>query len=186
MHNDIVAWILVFHLIGMVFWLGALLAVTHILAIHTETLSPEARSALGQLEMKLLNGLAHPGAALMLFTGFILVGQNPQYLREHWLQGKLLLVALMIVLDLRIYFRSKAFLAGSIELHRRECMALHGAISLVFFAILILVLVKPFGTKVRKPMVAGALQIRASVPVVAFSDRAAMARLPENRKGPGL
>jgi putative membrane protein len=159
MHRDIVAWTLVFHLIGMVFWLGTLLAVTHILAIHTETPSPEARSALGRLEMKLLKGLARPGAGLMLLTGIIMVGQNPHYLREHWLQAKLLLVAVLIVLDLRVYFRSKAFLAGRIELQRRECMALHGAISLVFFGILILVLLKPFGMKVRETYVAGALRV---------------------------
>jgi uncharacterized membrane protein len=149
MRNDIVAWTLVFHLIGMVFWLGSLLAVTHILAMQTETRSPEARSALGRLAAKLLKSLAHPGAALMVLTGSILVGENPHYLREHWLQAKLVLVALLIILDLRLYFRGKAFLAGRIELKRRECMAMHGAISLLFFGILVLVLLKPFGPKVH-------------------------------------
>lgn len=182
MHHDIVAWTLVFHLIGMVFWLGTLLTVTHILAIHTEARSPEARSALGRLEMKLMKGLARPGAGLMLLTGIFLVGENPQYVHQHWLQAKLVLVALLIVLDLRVYDRSKAFLAGGIELHRRECMALHGAISLVFFAILILVLVKPFGATIRKSMMAGAVESRASVTVQAVSDRAVMTRLPLNRK----
>ena len=161
MRHDVVAWILVFHLIGMVFWLGTLLAVTHILAIHTETPSPEARDTLGRLEAKLLKGLARPGAALALLTGFILVGQNPPYLRQHWLQAKLLLVALLIVLDLRVYFRSQAFLTGKINLQRRECMALHGAISLVFFGILVLALLKPFATRVHKTTVAGALPVSA-------------------------
>jgi uncharacterized membrane protein len=142
-----VAWILVFHLIGLVFWLGSLLVVTHILAIHSEEPSTEARTTLGRLEMKLLTGLAHPGAALMVITGIILIGEKPHYLREHWLYAKLLLVAVLFVLDLRVYFRTTAFLAGRAELRRRECMALHGAISLVFFAILILVLLKPFGMR---------------------------------------
>ena len=74
-----------------------------------------------------------------------MIGQHPHYLLEHWLHAKLLLVLVLIVLDLRVYFRAAAFLAGRVELHRRECMALHGAISLVFFGILILVLLKPFG-----------------------------------------
>jgi len=142
-----VAWILVFHLVGLVFWLGSLLVVTHILPIHSEEPSPEARRTLGKLEMKLLNGLAHPGAALMVITGMLLIGENPHYLREHWLHAKLLLVVLLVVLDLRVYFRAAAFLAGRAELRRRECMALHGAISLMFFGILILVLLKPFGMK---------------------------------------
>jgi len=147
MGNAIVGWILVFHLIGLVFWLGSLLVVTHVLATHTEEPSLEARAALGRLEMKLLKGLAHPGAALMVITGILLIGEHPQYLNEHWLHAKLLLVALLAVLDLRVYFRTRALIAGKAELRRRECMALHGAISLVFFGILILVLLKPFGMK---------------------------------------
>jgi len=140
-----VPWVLVFHLIGLVFWLGSLLVVTQVLAIHSEEPSTQARAALGRLEMKLFKGLAHPGAALMVITGAILIGENPHYLREHWLHAKLLLVAILIVLDLRVYLRTSAHLAGRAELRRRECMVLHGAISLVFFGILILVLLKPFG-----------------------------------------
>jgi putative membrane protein len=139
-----VAWTLVFHAIGLVFWLGSLLVVTHILAIHTEEESPEARAALSGLESKLLRGLAHPGAAIMIVTGFILIAHDPNYLRQYWLHAKLLLVVILIVLDLRLTFRARAFQEGRIALTRRECMALHGAIALILFAILILAFVKPF------------------------------------------
>ena len=149
-----VAWTLVFHIIGLVFWLGSLLVVTQVLAIHTEETLPEARATLARLETKLLKGLAHPGAALVVITGVLLVSQDPHYLREHWLHGKLLLVIILVVLDLRVTFRARAFQEGKIELSRRECMTLHGAISLVFFAILILVLIKPFGLH-RRPAQAG-------------------------------
>lgn len=81
----------------------------------------------------------------MVITGVILVSQDPNYLRQHWLHGKLLLVVVLVVLDLRLTLRARAFQEGNIELTRRECMVLHGAISLVFLAILILVLIKPFG-----------------------------------------
>jgi protoporphyrinogen IX oxidase len=144
-----VAWTLVFHILGLVFWLGSLLVVTRVLAIHTEETAPEARAALGRLESKLLKGFTHPGAAIMVITGFILVAQDPNYLREHWLHAKLLLVVILVVLDLRVTFRAKAFREGTIELSRGECMGLHGAIALVFLAIVILVLVKPFGVHRR-------------------------------------
>jgi putative membrane protein len=150
-----VAWTLVFHLIGLVFWLGSLLVVTRILAIHTEEKSPEAHLALERLETKLLRGLAHPGAALMVITGFLLVSQDPHVLGEHWLHAKLLFVVILVVLDLRVTVRARAFQQGKTELSRRECMVLHGAISLVFFAILILVLVKPFGLHRRQARVGG-------------------------------
>jgi hypothetical protein len=51
---------------------------------------------------------------------------------------------LLIALDLRVTFRAKAFQAGKIQLQRSECMMLHGLIAAVVFAIIVLVLVKPF------------------------------------------
>jgi putative membrane protein len=145
-----VAWTLVFHIIGLVFWLGSLLVVTQILAIHTAETSPETRETLGRLESKLLRGLAHPGAAIMVITGFLLVSQEPNYLREPWLHAKLVMVVILVALDLRLTFRARAFQEGKIELSRRECMIFHGAISLVFLVILILALVKPFSPHRRR------------------------------------
>ena len=172
-----IAWTLVFHLTGMVFWLGSLLVVTHILAVHSEEPSAEARATLGRLEMKLLKGLAHPGAALMVISGIILIGEDPHYLREHWLHAKLALVALLIILDLRVYFLTAGSLAGTAELRRRECMALHGGISLVFFAILILVLLKPFGLRVRQAVAPVISYPRIGIPAGSMPDHTAMARL---------
>jgi protoporphyrinogen IX oxidase len=145
-----VAWTLVFHIIGLVFWLGSLLVVTQILAIHTEETSSETRAMLGRLESKLLKGLAHPGAAIMVITGLVLLFREPGYLRENWLHAKLLLVVVLIGLDLRLTFQARRLRAGKIELSRRECMVLHGAISLVFLVILILVMIKPFGPHGRR------------------------------------
>ncbi len=144
-----IAWTLVFHLIGLVFWVGSLLVVTHVLALHTQETSEAAREALGRLEMKLLKGLTHPGAALMVISGSLLLAEDPYFLRTNWLHFKLVLVVVLILLDLRVYFRARAFQAGKIELQRGECLALHGAIALVFTGILILVLTKPFGLPMR-------------------------------------
>jgi putative membrane protein len=176
-----IAWILVFHLTGLVFWLGSLLVVTYVLAIHSEEPSTEARATLGRLEMKLLKGLTHPGAAVMVVSGVIMLGENPHYLREHWLHAKLLLVALLVILDLRVYFLTTAHLAGRAELRRRECMALHGGISLVFFAILILVLLKPFALRDRQASAPVRFCPRARLPAGPLPDRTAMARLSDKR-----
>lgn len=150
-----VAWTLVFHVVGMVFWLGSLLVVTQILAIHTEANSPETHRTLGLLESRLLRGLAHPGAAIMVITGLILIVHDPSLLRQHWLQAKLVLVVILIALDLRLTFRARAFQAGNIELSRRDCMVLHGAISLLFLVILILAMVQPFGPSSARPRLRG-------------------------------
>jgi len=50
----------------------------------------------------------------------------------------------LIALDLRVTFRARGFQEGRFEMTRGECMALHGAIAVVFTMILILVLIKPF------------------------------------------
>lgn len=163
-----VAWTLVFHIIGLVFWLGSLLAVTHVLAIHVEEEFPEARAALSRLESKLLRGFAHPGAAIMVITGIILVVEEPIFLRAYWLHAKLVLVAVLVALDLRVTFRARALQQGTAQLSRIECMALHGAVALVFFAIVILALVKPFGVAARHAQLGGVRE-----PVVAASSRPA-------------
>ncbi len=142
--NSGVAWALVFHILGFVFWMGGLLVVTQVLAMHTEETAPEARDTLTRLENKLLKGIVHPGAAIAVLAGIVVVALQPDYLRQTWLHAKLSLVAILIALDLIVYFRAKAFHAGRIELRRRECKILHGAISLVFLGILVLVMIKPF------------------------------------------
>ena len=139
-----VAWTLVFHIIGLVFWLGSLLVVTQILAIHTEEASADTRAALSRLETKLLKSLAHPGAAIMVISGVVLAVHQPGLFRELWLQVKLVLVAVLVALDLRLTFRTRSFQQDKVELSRRECMVLHGAISFVFLVILVMVLIKPF------------------------------------------
>ena len=107
-----VAWMLVVHLIGLVFWLGSLLAVTHVLAVHTGETSEEARAALGQLETKLLKGLAHPGAAIMVVSGIILLVLLPFALRELWMYVKIVLVLVLIALDFARDFPGKGVSGG--------------------------------------------------------------------------
>lgn len=135
------AWTLVFHILGLVFWVGALLIVTSVLARHTEESSLEVREAFGRTEMRLLNGMAMPGALLTVFSGIFLILLNPSYfLRAGWLHAKLVLVLILIGFHWVVFSRTKSFGAGRISLDRRACMILHGAITLIFLGILICVL----------------------------------------------
>lgn len=141
----LIAWTLVFHILGIVFWLGSLLVVTHLLAYDAESESAEVHEILGRLEGKLFKGIAHPGAIITIVSGAILISTNPHYyLHAVWLHIKLFLVVILIVLDVITYIRARAFQAGRITLRRKECMALHGGIALVFIGILIMVLIRPF------------------------------------------
>lgn len=137
-------WAMAFHIVALVLWMGGLLVVTQVMAAHTRESSPEARQALGRLESKLFKGVAHPGAALVVVTGILLLVANPShFLHEGWFHAKLFLVAILAGLDVMAYLRAKAFQAGQIELKRKECIVLHVAIAFVFLGIAILVFVKP-------------------------------------------
>lgn len=142
--NSPIAWALVFHVLGFVFWLAGLLVGTQVLAAQIREPSDAAREALGRLEMKLLNGVANPGAAITIVAGIVLVSIQREFLRQTWLHAKLALVSILIALHVAMYVRARAFQAGRLELKRWESKALHGVISLVFLGILILVLIKPF------------------------------------------
>lgn len=141
--NSPVAWALVFHIFGIVFWIGGLLIVTQVLAMHSTEESPEGRRAFERLEVKLLRGIAHPGAAIAVIAGIGILALEPAYLRQHWLHAKLLLVLILIGLDLLVFRRAKQLNMGE-KLTRGHFMMLHGAISLIFLGILVLVMIKPF------------------------------------------
>jgi len=64
-------------------------------------------------------------------------------------------------------------------------MALHGGISLVFFGILILVLLKPFGLRVRRASAPVRFCPRAGLPAGPLPDRTAVARLSDKQKVSG-
>ncbi|MEJ2008815.1 MAG: CopD family protein [Acidobacteriota bacterium] len=143
--NTLIAWTLVFHILGIVFWMGGLLVVTHILAYDSEAASTEVSEALDRLERKLFNGVIHPGGLIAIISGLVLISTNMYYyLHAVWFHVKLFMVVVVIVLDAVTVIRARAFHAGKIQLKRKECMALHGAIALAFTVILIMVLVRPF------------------------------------------
>jgi len=143
--NSLIAWTLVFHILGIVFWMGGLLVVTHVLAFDAESTSAEVHEGLDRLERKLFNGVVHPGGLIAVISGLILISTNMYYyLHAVWFHIKLFMVLIVIVLDAITVIRARAFHAGKIQLKRKECMALHGGIALAFTVILIMVLVRPF------------------------------------------
>ena len=142
--NSSVAWALVVHVIGFVFWMAGLLVVTQIMAAHAEERSPEAGSALRKLEMKLLNGMAHPGALIAIGAGSVLIVMHPDYLRQSWLHAKLSLVVILIGMNVFLHMRARELGDGRSKARPGQFRMLHGVTSALFLIIVILVMVKPF------------------------------------------
>lgn len=138
-------WLLIVHLVGMVFWVGTLVVLTRVLATHAEELNAETRTTLARIERSLFHRIVHPALLITLLTGVALFFTNPDYfLHAYWLLAKLLLSILLIGLDLWLYVRAGAQEAGREPMGRSECLAFGATIVATFLAILILVLVKPF------------------------------------------
>lgn len=133
-----VVWVTLFHIAGLVFWIGGLLVATAMLGQHAAEEFPEGRAALGQAEIRMLNGMANPGAVITIVTGAILASTRWHYfITATWFQTKLVLIACLLALHGITYVRANRFVAGRLRVPRKNWMVLHGAISLVFFLILI-------------------------------------------------
>lgn len=124
-----VGWVLVFHLIGMVMWIGGLF-----MAMAAAT------SGAAELAQKGLRRFAHPGAALMIITGALMMVLMPFVRDAMWLHVKLALVLLLIVVDLLVTARLRKGAAPG----RMRLGMYHSAVGILFLGILILALVKPF------------------------------------------
>ena len=142
--NSSVAWALVVHVVGFVFWMAGLLVVTQVMAAHAGERSTEAGSALKRLERKLLNGMAHPGALITIGAGTVLIVMQPAYLHQSWLHAKLSLVVILIGMNVFLQMRARDLRDDQSKARPGQFRMLHGVISALFLIIVILVMVKPF------------------------------------------
>jgi putative membrane protein len=140
--NTPLAWTLVFHLLGMVFWIGGLLMVTQTLSLDSQATDAAAHQANYLSARKTMNALAHPGLLIMIASGALLLYFEPLMLRAGWLHVKLACVVALIVFDIVIF--SKVRKLPMRPASRGQSAMFHGVISALFFAILILALIKPF------------------------------------------
>jgi protoporphyrinogen IX oxidase len=134
--------ILFFHVLGVIIWMGSLFVVSRLLAEHVT--HPATGEALTNLEERLFATVIHGGAAVVIATGVLLVLTEPTYLRQGWLHAKLLLVLVMAVLDVRLYRRMQVLHAVPGSVTRAEMFKLHGFIGLTLIGIVFLAVVRPF------------------------------------------
>jgi protoporphyrinogen IX oxidase len=133
-----VAWTLVVHVFGLVFWVSGLLVTTIVLSRHTQEASGAAREACARLERIFLRGMADPGALLTILAGIVLITSNRSYyLHARWLHIKLIFVVILIGLHGIVAVRTKMYAAGRFSLQRRQVTILLAAIALTFLLILI-------------------------------------------------
>lgn len=141
-----VNWVLVFHLAGMVFWIGGLFVA--MAAAGTYAIAGPAGSEAGAKAVRAkmartgMTTYAHPGAAIMVLTGALLMYLLPEVRSTAWLHAKIALVVVLIVFDVALWMEIRRMPDRDVPNPRLGIF--HGTISLLFLLILILVLTKPF------------------------------------------
>ncbi len=134
---------IVFHLFGVIMWIGSLLVITSMLALVPDEVGA-ARERIVVAARRLLRVSSNVGAIVAVVFGLVLIALNPVVMRQGWMHAKLALVLVLLFFHFRLYRRVAALENDPGSATRREFSMLHGIISLLLLLILVLVLVKPF------------------------------------------
>lgn len=146
MHSS---WLLGFHIIGIIMWMGGLFALTRHAGMHVG-LKDAPRPALSLYESKSYFMGALPGMILTVGTGLALLFGNAAgagyFLKADGIYGttfhvKLLLVVILIVVDQVFLYKMRTFHKDGLGT-RKLFMALHGSIGLGFIIIVLLMMTR--------------------------------------------
>jgi putative membrane protein len=135
--------VLTLHIFGVIYWLGGLLMIASLLARVPEEVGLPKERFLGAARQLFEVG-TNIGAAVTIALGILLVLMRPEVLREGWLHAKLLLIAILLFYHVRFYRRILFLEDHPSQSSQREFSVIHGAVSLILFAILVLAILKPF------------------------------------------
>jgi putative membrane protein len=138
-----VAWILAFHVFGVILWMGSLLVLSSLLGLVADEVGVSKERFLVAAR-RLFDFSANGGAMATIGFGIWLIFLDPGVLRQGWLHIKLLLVVVIIVMHARLYRRINALEAEPSGANRREFAMTHGILSALLLAILLLVFLRPF------------------------------------------
>ncbi|MGH7933238.1 MAG: CopD family protein [Candidatus Binataceae bacterium] len=134
---------LVFHVFGVIIWLGTLLVICSMLALVPEEVGV-AKERLVMTARRLFHVGANIGAVVAIVFGLLAILAEPEVLKHGWLHVKILLVLILLAVHIRIYVRINQLQDDASQVTRREFSMLHGIVSALLLGILILVMLKPF------------------------------------------
>ncbi len=141
--GNLIGWLLVFHLFGIIFWVGSLLLITSLLAMVPDEVGlPKERFII--IASRLFYGGCNIGGAVAITFGIFLMIAMPEVLKQGWLHVKLGLVFILLLVHLRLHRRIVALSDNPSSVSTSEFRAIHGVVSLLLLAILVMALLKPF------------------------------------------
>jgi len=141
--GNTISWLLVFHLFGVIFWIGSLLLIASLLAMVDDEVGV-ARERFIMVASRLFYGGCNIGGAVAIVFGILLMVMEPAVLHQGWLHVKLGLVFILLLVHLRLHRRIVALSDNPSSVTRAEFRVIHGVVSLVLLAILAMAIIKPF------------------------------------------
>lgn len=139
------SWLLAFHIIGNIVWMGGLVTLARLLGHHASLEDKGARESLIRFEKRSYFVAILPGFLLALGTGLVLIiTRGPAFYLDPsgpWgatFHAKLTLVVALIVFDQLVLHKMR-------KLHRDDegsrgfFMASHGIVGLIFIVVVVLV-----------------------------------------------
>jgi protoporphyrinogen IX oxidase len=141
--TGLIKWGIVFHLFGVIVWIGNLLVIASMLSLATEEVGA-ARERLILVSQRLFQIGCNIGALATVLFGVILILLDPSTLMGGWLHLKLLLVLVLFYFHYRLYRRILSLENDPSGASAREFKLIHGIVSMLLLAILALAVLKPF------------------------------------------
>ena len=133
--------LLAIHLVGVVMWMGSLLALSRVLSFHTRE-PPSVRPRFSNLERRLDLFAAVPGAVVTLATGALQIALKPDgwFAVSLWLHIKLLLVAGILYLHIALHVRHRGLAREPADqvIPRAFFGISHGLLALLLIAVMLL------------------------------------------------
>jgi putative membrane protein len=141
--TGLIKWGIVFHLFGVIIWIGNLLVIATMLSLAAEEVGA-ARERLIVVSRRLFQIGGNLGALATVFFGIILILLEPSVLMVGWLHTKLVLVLVLLYFHYRLYRRILNLENDPSGASAREFKMIHGIVSALLLAILALAVLKPF------------------------------------------
>ena len=141
--GNTIKWLLVFHLFGVIFWIGSLLLIASLLAMVSDEVGV-AKERFIMVASTLFFGGCNIGGAVAIIFGILLMAMEKGVLRQGWLHVKLGLVFILLLVHLRLHRRIVALSDNPSSVSRAEFRVIHGVVSLLLLAILVMAFVRPF------------------------------------------
>ena len=139
-------WLKALHVTFVVTWFAGLFYLPRLFIYHVEASSAEVKAQLEIMQRRLL-GITNIGGALALAFGLATLlwfaRHDAAYLRQGWLQVKLLLVACLIGYHVFLVRLKNQLAAGTCTRSSRWLRVFNELPALLLIAIVILVVVKP-------------------------------------------